>query len=709
MTARDVPRGVSWDFSKISVFPPDRVSRVRPSSPLSTVPLPGAIQAKLVVGEINDPLEHEADRVADQVVRMSDPELSIARAPAQLSRKCASREGDNALHRKETARHAGGGPALVEDVLRAPGESLDLTTRAYFEPRFGRDLGDVRVSADDMAARSAAAVGARAYTVGKRITFAAGQYAPGTSSGRSLLAHELAHVIQQSEGSPATHPAILRRAPDKYLGLTIPQLRKLVSKGDKGATEALYARYEAMRTDQLVKFARGRDLIAQDVYAKRVVSPRAAAGQGNFSKAGVQETLAKDIRANRTATGISRREPSAVTPDIEVEGGTVGAARTDIPGLEDRAFIGQSKLAGGPGHNPESSFPPATDAKKLSHTHGHAEQHIADQLEEAIAEIPREQLKGRKVWMLIEQEPCPSCAQGAVNLGTDAGVLKKLSLEYPELTFEIKNLQSHGLIVLKGTESEVAAVSGTGAAPEKALGGAPGEETISTPSAEAVPQPGTVTPAGGLLSRAGGLLSRAASRWGRAVASGLKGAYKAESIAAAIPEVVLGVADRVAAREAITRIEIKFAKEGFAKGVAAGVTGWRDKEVDLNLKNRVTPFRVQGLGDPAGFLTIGYILQHAEACENNAVDLGYHFSSSETSKWKKDMINKGLADLAKYGYYFRGDPEVYLFEYNFIDKLAWVLRPTTDPIIDEAIERGEKRKEVQREVEIARGRTLYGR
>jgi hypothetical protein len=492
--------GAAWSFSRIPLYPPELAGGSERASPVPARRLPGPIQRKLKVGLVNDPLEHEADRVADQVMRMPDPGAAMTSAQPQVSCKCAACEQEDALHRKEAALHAVGGdaPALVEDVLRAAGESLDPTARAYFEPRFGRDLGDVRVSADATAARSAAAVGARAYTVGKRISFAAGEYAPGTTSGRRLLAHELAHVIQQSGGGPAARPAILRRAPDKYVGLTIDQLRKLVREGDKGAAEALYARYEAMTPGQLAQYAKGSDQIAQAVYAKKVVPPKAAAGQGKFSKAGVRETLAKDIAANRTATGIRRREPSAVTPDIDVEGGTVGAARTDIPGLENRVFTGQSKRADGPGYNPESSFPPATDVQDLPHTHAHAEQHIADQLEKAISELPREQLKGRTVWMLIEQEPCATCAQGVVNLDTAAGVLKKLSLKYPELTFEIKNLQSSGLIVLRGTESAAVAASrataalpgGTGAsAPPKSPGRAAsggGEGALAPPSGKAL-------------------------------------------------------------------------------------------------------------------------------------------------------------------------------------------------------------------------------
>ncbi len=222
----------------------------------------------------------------------------------------------------------------------------------------------------------------------------------------------------------------------------------------------------------------GKDGAALYSYAKRVIPPKAAAGTGTFSKPGIHDTLTNDIGAGRQDIGIPRRAPSAVEPSIELTGGTSGAARTDIPGLENRAFLGQSKLAGGPGYNPQSSFSPTTDVTKLPHTHGHAEQHIADQLEEALAKIPREQLKGRRVWMLIEQTPCAACAAGAVKTNTAAGVLKKLSLKYPELTIEVKSLENNSLIVLKGTET-TAAAGAAGAAPKQGVGASAGEQTTS--------------------------------------------------------------------------------------------------------------------------------------------------------------------------------------------------------------------------------------
>lgn len=170
-----------------------------------------------------------------------------------------------------------------------------------------------------------------------------------------------------------------------------------------------------------------------------------------------------------------------------------------------------------------------------------------------------------------------------------------------------------------------------------------------------------------------------------AIRAGVKSALSAPSIASLIPDLILAVADKAAAREAIRRIQVKFLKEGFAKGVAAGVMGWTEDEVDSNLKNRVTSFRIEGLGDPAGFLSRSQILQIAENHENYAVDVGYHFSSSKTLAWKHDVRVKGFSVLAEYGYHFGNDPEV-LFEFEFVDKLAWVIGPTTNKMIEPAIQ-----------------------
>jgi hypothetical protein len=195
----------------------------------------GALQAKLSVGAVDDPLEHEADRVADQVMRMPDPALSVQSAPPQISRKCAAcaEEDKEKMLRAKPAGAAGpaGGeaPSIVHDVLGSSGQPLDATTRAFFEPRFGRDFSDVRVHAGPTAEQSLREVSALAYTVGRNIVINVDRFAPTTHEGRRLIAHELTHVVQQRTQSDASSSsakdaslgsASLRRQPAPPSGQT---------------------------------------------------------------------------------------------------------------------------------------------------------------------------------------------------------------------------------------------------------------------------------------------------------------------------------------------------------------------------------------------------------------------------------------------------------------------------------------------------------
>ena len=88
---------------------------------------------------------------------------------------------------------------IVHDLLRSPGQALDPKTRALLEPRFGHDFGRVQVHADVKAVESAQLLNARAYTVGPHVSFGGGEYQPSSEKGLQLLAHELAHVVQQRE------------------------------------------------------------------------------------------------------------------------------------------------------------------------------------------------------------------------------------------------------------------------------------------------------------------------------------------------------------------------------------------------------------------------------------------------------------------------------------------------------------------------------
>jgi Domain of unknown function (DUF4157) len=191
--------GLSWDFSKVPSYSPEPASRPSPAFPLAASPSLGAIQPKLVVGDVNDPLEHEADQVAEEVMRMPEPGRAMASVLPSLSGKCDTCEGGKPQKKEEVSRFPTTEvPASVHEVLRSPGHPLDTETRAFFEPRFGRDLSIVRVHTSADAGRSAQALGARAYTIGQHIAFAPSGYSPATQDGRKLIAHELVHVAQQS-------------------------------------------------------------------------------------------------------------------------------------------------------------------------------------------------------------------------------------------------------------------------------------------------------------------------------------------------------------------------------------------------------------------------------------------------------------------------------------------------------------------------------
>jgi len=111
------------------------------------------------------------------------------------------------LQRKATSdKDVGEVPQIVYDVLRSPGQPLDPATRAFFEPRFGHDFSRVRVHADQQASDSAKRVNAKAYTVGRDIAFGAGEYAPTSSEGTRLLAHELTHVVQNGPTPASFQP-----------------------------------------------------------------------------------------------------------------------------------------------------------------------------------------------------------------------------------------------------------------------------------------------------------------------------------------------------------------------------------------------------------------------------------------------------------------------------------------------------------------------
>jgi hypothetical protein len=151
-----------------------------------------------------------------EVATLYAPTHRAAPSGAQVLRRCGgvqcppgTCDHDGTLRRRGTGGGPVAAPAGVRRTLASSGERLGAAERAYFEPRFGHDFSAVRVHTDAAAAASAQAVGARAYTVGNHIAFAAGSYVPGTAEGRRLIAHELAHTLQQAGISPVQSAAAL--------------------------------------------------------------------------------------------------------------------------------------------------------------------------------------------------------------------------------------------------------------------------------------------------------------------------------------------------------------------------------------------------------------------------------------------------------------------------------------------------------------------
>ncbi|WP_205012780.1 DUF4157 domain-containing protein [Nitrosomonas sp. HPC101] len=155
------------------------------------------LQTKLTVNEPGDIYEQEADRIANQV--MATPaHPAISGAPPRIQRFSGPSNGQ-----MDSA------PASVDNALASPGRPLEPALRQDMEQRFGHDFSQVRVHSGDAAEQSARELNANAYTVGRDVVFAVGQFSSTSTEGRKLLAHELVHVMQQSEGAKS-----IQRQPD---------------------------------------------------------------------------------------------------------------------------------------------------------------------------------------------------------------------------------------------------------------------------------------------------------------------------------------------------------------------------------------------------------------------------------------------------------------------------------------------------------------
>ena len=185
----------------------------------------GQLQRKLAVGASNDPLEQEADRIANQVLA-APAHAPVSGAPLSIRRLAGPLTGP-----------AGTAPASVDRALSQPGALLGPALEAEMEQRFGHDFSRVRVHSSVAAAQSTLDVDAHAYTVGQHIVFGASRYAPSTRDGMQLIAHELTHVVQQSgtDARGGSTPGVLQREPRSEALLAPPDADFVLLQGSEGA------------------------------------------------------------------------------------------------------------------------------------------------------------------------------------------------------------------------------------------------------------------------------------------------------------------------------------------------------------------------------------------------------------------------------------------------------------------------------------------
>ena len=149
-------------------------------------------------------MEREADLVADRIMRMPDPKLiqrscSKCAEKEKINRKTFSRKVTPFIQRKEN-NNLEASDQVTSSIQsnRGNGSPLPAETRGFMENRFGTNFSNVRIHSGPEANNLSQNLNADAFTVGQDVFFNSGKYAPTTYSGKKLLAHELTHVVQQS-------------------------------------------------------------------------------------------------------------------------------------------------------------------------------------------------------------------------------------------------------------------------------------------------------------------------------------------------------------------------------------------------------------------------------------------------------------------------------------------------------------------------------
>ena len=332
------------------------------------------VQAKLAISQPGDALEQEADRVAEQVMRMPESRVQsqplISREETGIQRKCPKCKGDDkevlqakSIPDRSLAIAEGMEiPPIVREVIHLPGQELDPSTRAFFEPRFSRDFSKVRLHTDARAAESAKAMNALAYTVGRDVVFESMQYAPNSRVGLNLLSHELAHVVQQNATGQTR---IDRQSEDKYETKGIPIERSKLEEFSRKTywetkIDELFERsYDVNTSNRFSSDPEERDAVLSVLWqlhptrltgeTTRIATIPARAGKANSKplvyqfiftpkKTGSIDTASVTFISEGNASAVA----TATSPSAGYTPGKFGTSNTDFPGGDqDRYWASQ--------------------------------------------------------------------------------------------------------------------------------------------------------------------------------------------------------------------------------------------------------------------------------------------------------------------------------------------------------------------------------
>ena len=187
---------------------PKKVNKIIKKTPKPT------IQAKLTIGASNDKYEHEADAMANYIMRMPQTYSSqpLSKGGNGIQRKCTKcKEKDENIRRKPLMMKSEGGAPVATQALgsqlnktKGSGSPLPSGTNSFMGNAFGADFSNVRIHTGGSAIQMNQGLNARAFTHGSDIYFNRGQYQPGSSEGKRLLGHELTHVVQQNDQKTPT-------------------------------------------------------------------------------------------------------------------------------------------------------------------------------------------------------------------------------------------------------------------------------------------------------------------------------------------------------------------------------------------------------------------------------------------------------------------------------------------------------------------------